>query len=141
MRREPVAMFCIGGYLTQLEAIGAMPESALLSPATAQPAPSSRDWGRLAALMLGYAGVYLCRKNFAVAIPLIGQSLSLSKAQIGAVASCEYGHLHGRQVHLRPDHRPSRRADGVPGATLVAVAAFGALGGTARVAGRAHALL
>jgi sugar phosphate permease len=107
-----------------------MPESALLSPDTAGPAPSSRDWGRLAALMLGYAGVYLCRKNFAVAIPLIGQSLALNKAQIGAVASASTAaYMAGKFIFGPMIDRVGGRTAFL--ATLVAVAAFGALGGTA----------
>ncbi|MCZ7635205.1 MAG: MFS transporter [Verrucomicrobia bacterium] len=41
----------------------------------------------LAALVLGYIGIYLCRKNFSVAVPLIREAFSLSKEQIGIVAS------------------------------------------------------
>ena len=125
-------MFCTEGYLTQREAIGggAMPESAMLSPATAQPAPSSRDWARLAALMLGYAGVYLCRKNFAVAIPLIGESLQLNKAQIGAVASYSTAaYMAGKFVFGPVIDRVGGRTAFL--ASLVVVATFGALGGTA----------
>jgi MFS transporter, OPA family, glycerol-3-phosphate transporter len=41
----------------------------------------------LGALAVGYAGVYLCRKNFSVANPLIRHAFGLSKEQIGMVAS------------------------------------------------------
>ena len=134
-------MFCIGVYLTQLEAIGAMPESAMLSPATAQPAPSSRDWRRLAALMLGYAGVYLCRKNFAVAIPLIGQSLSLNKAQIGAVASASTAaYMAGKFIFGPIIDRVGGRTR-VPGHHSSPSPRLARWGERRGLAGRAHALL
>lgn len=41
----------------------------------------------LAALCLGYVGVYLARKNLAVAIPLLQDDLHLSREQVGAIAS------------------------------------------------------
>jgi sugar phosphate permease len=80
--------------------------------------------------MLGYAGVYLCRKNFAVAIPLIGESLRLNKEQVGAVAS------YGTAAYMIGKFAFGPLIDRVGGRTtflvsLVAVAAFGALGGTA----------
>lgn len=37
--------------------------------------------------MLGYIGIYLCRKNFSVAVPLIREAFGLTKEQIGIVAS------------------------------------------------------
>ena len=42
---------------------------------------------QLAALILGYIGVYLCRKNFAVAVPMLQTTFSANKAQIGAIDS------------------------------------------------------
>jgi sugar phosphate permease len=35
----------------------------------------SRRWRVVAALGAGYVGIYLCRKNLAVAIPLLQSSL------------------------------------------------------------------
>src|SRR5215831_6248362 len=49
--------------------------------------PTLRPWLFLSTLVVGYIGIYLCRKNFGVANPLIRQSFGLSKEQIGAVAS------------------------------------------------------
>ena len=46
-----------------------------------------RAWSYLGILFVGYVGVYLCRKNLSVAVPLIQESLHVSKAQIGVVAS------------------------------------------------------
>jgi sugar phosphate permease len=39
------------------------------------------------ALTLGYIGVYLCRKNLSVAVPLLQQTFGASKAEVGRVAS------------------------------------------------------
>jgi len=47
-------------------------------PACLDPSLLSRD---------RYIGIYLCRKNFSVANPLIRQALGLNKEQIGEVAS------------------------------------------------------
>ncbi|MBL9129020.1 MAG: MFS transporter, partial [Verrucomicrobiales bacterium] len=41
----------------------------------------------LATLVLGYIGIYLCRKNFSVAIPLIREELGVTKEAIGRLAS------------------------------------------------------
>lgn len=42
---------------------------------------------RLGCLILGYIGVYLCRKNFAVAVPLLQPAFGTDKAHIGAIDS------------------------------------------------------
>ena len=34
----------------------------------------------LATLVVGYIGVYLCRKNFSVALPMIQEELGVSRA-------------------------------------------------------------
>jgi sugar phosphate permease len=49
-------------------------------------ASSSRVYLLLGSLVVGYMGVYLCRKNLSVAIPLIEADLGVSRAQVGAVA-------------------------------------------------------
>ncbi|MCL4180813.1 MAG: MFS transporter [Verrucomicrobia bacterium] len=41
----------------------------------------------LATLVVGYIGVYLCRKNFSVALPMIQEELGVSRAELGLVAS------------------------------------------------------
>jgi sugar phosphate permease len=42
----------------------------------------------LGCVVLGYIGIYLCRKNLSVAQPLIQKEFGLTKAQIGLIASC-----------------------------------------------------
>jgi sugar phosphate permease len=44
-------------------------------------------WRVVAALSVGYIGVYLCRKNLSVAIPLLQTSFDASKEQVGVIAS------------------------------------------------------
>lgn len=46
-----------------------------------------RPYVYLAALVAGYIGVYLCRKNLSVAVPVIQKEWGLSKESIGVVAS------------------------------------------------------
>ena len=42
----------------------------------------------LGTLVLGYIGVYLCRKNFSVALPMIQAELGVSRTELGWVVSC-----------------------------------------------------
>ncbi|MCP5517804.1 MAG: MFS transporter [Verrucomicrobiales bacterium] len=58
------------------------------SPASAgdYPAPP-RAWFLLGVAVFAYVGIYLCRKNLAVANPLIQDAWGLSKTQIGIVGS------------------------------------------------------
>ena len=44
-------------------------------------------WSVVTALAVGYVGVYLCRKNLAVAMPMLQQSFGATKGQVGIVAS------------------------------------------------------
>ena len=55
--------------------------------AAARSTPQSRAAMQLGCLVLGYIGVYLCRKNFSVAVPLLQEHFHASKAQIGAIDS------------------------------------------------------
>ncbi len=47
----------------------------------------ARAWLLLGVLVLGYIGIYLCRKNFSVANPLIKDAFNLTKEDIGKIAS------------------------------------------------------
>ncbi len=92
--------------------------------------PSSREWGRLGVLVLGYVGIYLCRKNFAVANPLIGEAFRLNKAQIGAIASYSTAaYMVGKFIFGPLIDRAGGRAAFL--LSLGAVGLFGALGGMA----------
>jgi sugar phosphate permease len=55
-------------------------------------APESRatdraGWRVVGALVLGYIGVYLCRKNLSVAVPLLQEAFGATKAEVGRIAS------------------------------------------------------
>jgi sugar phosphate permease len=59
---------------------------AAIPPAAGAP-PLARAWVYLGALIVGYIGVYLCRRNFSVAIPLLQEHFDASRAEIGTIAS------------------------------------------------------
>lgn len=68
------------------------PESKSTSPSpdstqTHWPVPPLKAVIFLACVILGYIGIYLCRKNFSVAQPLIQKEFGLTKAQVGMIAS------------------------------------------------------
>jgi sugar phosphate permease len=82
----------------------------------------------LAALVLGYIGVYLCRKNFSVAVPLIREAFSLSKEQIGIVASAStLAYMIGKFTFGPLIDRFGGRTSLL--LAMLAVAVFGAAGG------------
>lgn len=93
-------------------------------------APDVRAWARLGVLVLGYVGIYLCRKNFAVANPLIRDAFHLSRGQIGLVASYSTAaYMVGKFVFGPIIDRGSGRLAFL--LSLGGVAVFGALGGGA----------
>ncbi len=47
---------------------------------------SLRSWGLVGALSIGYVGVYLGRKNVAVAIPLLREDFHLTREEAGRIA-------------------------------------------------------
>lgn len=60
------------------------------TPAAAAPVsgpPPAKTYLWLALLVAGYMGVYLCRKNYSVAIPLLQKEFGVSKADLGTLAS------------------------------------------------------
>lgn len=69
-----------------------VPASLTAAIPSAQSAPHSalspsRASLQLACIILGYVGVYLCRKNFEVAVPLLQSSFATDKAHVGAIES------------------------------------------------------
>jgi sugar phosphate permease len=90
-------------------------------------APRSRT---MAALALGYVGVYLCRKNLAVAVPLLGQAFGANRGEIGRVASFGAAAYAIGKLTLAPlVDRVGGRAGFL--AALALVALFGAVGAAA----------
>jgi OPA family glycerol-3-phosphate transporter-like MFS transporter len=67
---------------SQIELSGGAPD-----PREPWPIPPSRACVLLATVVVGYMGVYLCRKNLSVAIPMIQKSFGVNKAQTGDVIS------------------------------------------------------
>lgn len=89
-----------------------------------------RPWLLLGTLVIGYIGVYLCRKNFSVANPLIRRAFGLDKEQIGVVASYStLTYMLGKFAFGPLIDRIGGRAAFLLALLLVAV--FGAAGGLA----------
>ncbi len=55
--------------------------------AEAWPLPPRRSCGLLGWVVLSYMGVYLCRKNLSVAVPMIQKAFGVNKAQTGDIIS------------------------------------------------------
>lgn len=99
---------------------------------TAAPAPISprRAWCFVGVLVVGYIGVYLCRKNFSVAVPLLREAFGLSKEDIGKIASYStLAYTLGKFTFGPLIDRVGGRAAFLVSLLLVAV--FGGLGGLA----------
>jgi MFS transporter, OPA family, glycerol-3-phosphate transporter len=99
-------------------------------PAVARPtAVSSRlgGWAVVAVLGIGYIGVYLCRKNLSVAVPLLQQDFATTKAQVGVIASVgTFAYAAGKLLNGPLVDRVGGRVGFL--IALGAVALFGALG-------------
>ena len=54
-------------------------------PELRAPAPNRYLW--LGIIIVGYIGIYLCRKNLSVAIPVLQKEFSATRAEIGLIAS------------------------------------------------------
>jgi len=51
------------------------------------PAAAKKGQAWLACLVLGYIGVYLCRKNLSVAIPILQEEFNATRSDLGKIAS------------------------------------------------------
>ena len=84
-------------------------------------------WAVVAVLGIGYIGVYLCRKNLSVAVPLLQQDFGASKADVGVIASVgTFAYAAGKLLNGVLVDRVGGRTGFL--AALLAVALFGALG-------------
>ena len=63
------------------------PGATAAGPAGAPRPDSPRAWGLLGLLVAGYIGVYLCRKNLAVAVPLLVEDFGATREEVGRIAS------------------------------------------------------
>lgn len=94
-----------------------------------------RDWpltplrsiGLLGCVMMGYIGIYLCRKNLSVAMPMIQTGFGVTKAQAGIIASYSTVAYAAGKIFFGPviDRFGGRLCFLW---SLAGVAAFGALG-------------
>lgn len=92
--------------------------------------PQNRPYLWVSTLVLGYIGIYLCRKNLAVAIPMLQDHFGVTREQIGAVASWStIAYAAGKFLFGPVIDRLGGRFCFF--ASLVLVAIFGAAGGLA----------
>jgi len=84
-------------------------------------------WRAVGLLIVGYVGVYLCRKNLAVAMPLLQHHFGATKAEVGGIASVgTLAYAVGKVVNGPVvDRLGGRRGLLI---SLLAVAIFGAAG-------------
>lgn len=98
-----------------------------MSPTATPASPASRAHLYLACLVLGYIGVYLCRKNLSVAIPILQEELGVSRQELGRVASVStMAYAFGKLVFGPVIDRYGGRVCFL--LSLFAVALFGGLG-------------
>jgi sugar phosphate permease len=96
--------------------------------ATAAEPSRPRAWLFLATLVFGYIGIYLCRKNFSVAIGPIREAFHLDKEHIGMIASYStLAYMIGKFLFGPLIDRFGGRVAFL--LSLFAVAIFGAFGG------------
>ncbi len=86
-----------------------------------------RPYVYLTALVVGYIGIYLCRKNLSVAVPILQKDWGISKESIGAVASVStIAYAAGKIIFGPLVDRFGGRSSML--ASMLLVALFGALG-------------
>jgi sugar phosphate permease len=85
----------------------------------------ARGWRVVFVLALGYVGIYLCRKNLSVAVPLLQRAFGATKAEVGTIASVgTVAYAAGKIIHGALVDRVGGRRGFL--AAIVAVALFGA---------------
>ncbi len=91
---------------------------------------STKCWLLLGSLMLGYIGIYLCRKNLSVAVPMIQKSFGVNKAQTGLIAStATLAYMFGKIVFGPIIDKVGGKLSFI--VAMLGVAVFGGLGGAA----------
>jgi sugar phosphate permease len=89
--------------------------------------PRGRSLAVVGALIAGYVGIYLCRKNLAVALPLLQDAFGASKGEVGRIASAStLAYAIGKLLLSPLVDRFGGRAGFL--ASLALVALFGAAG-------------
>jgi sugar phosphate permease len=72
---------------TSIPAASSAPPVANDAPQAGNAFSPGRAGLQLGCVILGYIGVYLCRKNFSVAVPLLQSAFGADKAHVGAIES------------------------------------------------------
>lgn len=91
------------------------------------PGAERAGWVVVAALAAGYIGIYLCRKNLAVAVPMLQEAFGASKEDVGRIASAgTLGYAAGKLILGPVVDKIGGRAGFL--LALVAVALLGAAG-------------
>ena len=100
---------------------------------------SAKSWFFLGCLMLGYIGIYLCRKNLSVAVPMIQKSFGVNKAQTGLIAStATLAYMFGKIIFGPWIDKVGGRLSFI--LAMLGVAIFGGLGAMAGSVGMLVAL-
>jgi len=108
----------------------ALKPEAQLTEASPRPAPAANAYLYLGTLIAAYIGVYLCRKNFSVAIPILQSEWGASKEQLGLVGSVStLAYVAGKLVFGPFTDRFGGRRSLLVSMSLVAL--FGGLGAMA----------
>ena len=91
---------------------------------------ATRAYVYLGTLVAAYIGIYLCRKNLSVAVPMLEKVWGINKAQVGAISSVStVTYAAGKFLFGPVTDRIGGRASLLMSMTLVAV--FGLAGGLA----------
>ena len=91
---------------------------------------SARAYGYLLMLVAAYIGVYLCRKNLTVAVPILQSGWGLDKQQVGIIGSVStIAYAAGKFLFGPVTDRLGGRAALI--GSMVLTALFGAVGGLA----------
>jgi MFS transporter, OPA family, glycerol-3-phosphate transporter len=104
-----------------------MPTAAIA--ANEEPRPDSAQALRVGLfLIIGYMGIYLCRRNLSVAVPLLQESFGVNKATVGGIASA------GTIAYMLGKFAGGPLVDRIGGRagfllSMLGVALFGAIGG------------
>jgi sugar phosphate permease len=120
------------GAAAELPAFPAAPvaATAAVTPNAQSPYSSLRAASLLGVLVCGYIGVYLCRKNMSVAVPLIQKAFGVNKATTGVIASVStMAYMAGKIIFGPLIDRWGGRVCLL--LSLSGVALFGGLGGLA----------
>ena len=90
--------------------------------------PAARAYVYLGTLVAAYIGIYLCRKNLSVAVPMLEKAWGLNKTQVGAIGSIStVTYAAGKFLFGPVTDRIGGRASLLASMSLVAF--FGLVGG------------